>query len=497
MKKWVLVGLLAGTFVPTVGAVAAFTLWQKTQLIAFGVQINGINVGGMNLADARKTLEGKFKFFSSDNVTVTHQGQVILKIPLERLGIKPNFDEALKNALQVGRRKPLKGSFSEFLNAWRFGLNLPMVYDYDEESAQTILKQIAQSLSCLPREAFVEWHEGAVRIVPSQDGIIVSVEETMKLWAKILEKGRWETLPLVVTKIRPEVTTEDLATIEGVVGQATTYFKTSERNRSHNIRLAASKLDHLFIRPKETISFNELVGPRTASKGFRVARVLVQGQFTQDFGGGVCQVSGTLYLAALQAGMEVVQRHRHSRPVAYLPPGLDATVNFGYLDLKLRNPFDTPLYLRTFVKGGRLTVLILGKRQQGVTYKIVRTASKFGKPSVKQIFSPKLPSKVSKVLDKGSSGYHALVWRLKIKNGIVMKRELISSDIYLPAPRLILIGQRVKDNNIQLNQSQSIEPKLPEPMSSDLKSSFKPISPMSASSESASSEQPSLKTNPQ
>ncbi|MFN3421906.1 MAG: VanW family protein, partial [Armatimonadota bacterium] len=282
------------------------------------------------------------------------------------------------------------------------------------------------------------------------------------------KKGQWEILPLIATEVQPEVTTEDVASIDGIVGQATTYFRTSERNRSHNIRLAASRLDHVLIRPGETISFNELVGPRTPKRGFKVARVLVRGQFTEDFGGGVCQVAGTFYLAALRAGMEVVQRHRHSRAVAYLPPGLDATVNFGSLDLKLRNPFDTPLYLRAFVKGGRLTVIVLGKKQQGVTYKIVRSVEKLSEPIARQIPNPSLPENVQKTVDKGSSGYRVVVWRLRVENGIVTKRERISSDVYQAQPQVVRVGQGKRDVKALSVQTQTPQVQTPQTQTSQI-----------------------------
>lgn len=445
MKHWFLFGLVSGILISIVGGGAIFLFWHNTKLIAFGVHIQGIDIGGMKVTDARRTLENKLVLPSFVTVAITHKGQVIQRVRLNDLGLKPNFDEALKNALQIGRNKSLKANLTEFLIAWQGGFHLPMVYDWDEESGRQILNRIAKSLNCHPRRAIVEWRKGNVHIIPSRKGFKVAVDETLSKWAEKLKQGQWENLPLIATDIEPEVTNEDVASIDGVIGQATTHFRTSERNRSHNIRLAASRLDHVLVRPKETLSFNELVGPRTPHRGFRVARVLAQGQFREDFGGGVCQVAGTLYLAALQAGMKVIQRHRHSRPIAYLPPGLDATVDFGSLDLKLRNPFDTPIYLRTFVKGGKLTVLILGKREKGVTYKIFRAVEKFGNNEVKQIPNQNLMPGELKVVDKGSSGYRVVVWRLRIESGIVTKRERISNDTYPPRPKIVQVGTVKKD----------------------------------------------------
>lgn len=466
MRRWFLTGVALGIVVPIVGGGLTFLLWQRTERIAFGVRIQGVNVGGMKVADARRILEVKFAFPASVTVTITHQGQIIRKVRLEELGIKPNFDEALKTALQIGRHKSLRRNLAEFLVALQGGIHLPMVYDWDEQSALQILNQIARSLNRSPQQALVELQKGIVHIVPSRKGFEVAVEETLKTWREQLKRGQWETLTLIATEVPPEVTTEDVAGIDGVVGQATTYFRVSERNRSHNIRLAASRLDHVLIRPGETISFNEIVGPRTPQRGFRVARVLVQGQFTEDFGGGVCQVAGTLYLAALRTGMEIVQRHRHSRDIAYLPPGLDATVNFGSLDLKLRNPFDTPLYLRTFVKGGRLTVIVLGKKQQGVTYKIARSVEKLNEPITRRILDPSLPENVQKTVDKGSSGYRVVVWRLRVENGVVTKRERISSDVYRVQPRVVRVGQGKRNEEASSVQTQTSQAQTYQPRTS-------------------------------
>lgn len=414
MKRWFLVGIALGIVFNVVVCVLSFLLWQRTDLIAFGVCVQGVHIGGTKVADARHILESVFAHPVSVALAVVHQGRVIRKVQLRELGIKPEIDRAVEDALRIGRRESLKASLVEFLTAWKDGVHLPMPYYLDQQTARKLLSRLARSLNRPPRQALIEWNKGKLRIVPSRKGVQVEVEGTLKKWDEELKQGRWETLPLVMNEYQPEVTAEDLAAIDGIVGNATTVFRTSENNRAHNIRLAASRLDHTLIRPNEEISFNSLVGPRTHRQGFRIARILMQGQFTEDFGGGVCQVAGTLYLAALRAGMEVIERHKHSRSIAYLLPGLDAAVNFGSLDLKLRNPFDTPLYLRAFVKGGCLTVLVLGKRQQGTAYKIVRTARE--------------------AVDKGGNGYRVTVWRLQVENGIAVKRERISDDIYRPWP---------------------------------------------------------------
>ncbi|MDT7894418.1 MAG: hypothetical protein LASZOEIN_001155 [Candidatus Fervidibacter sp.] len=452
MWRWFLIGLVSGITIAAGGGWLLFRWWQSTDRIAFGVRVQGIDIGGLKATEAIQVLSRAFPedSFAEIVVPIVCEGQIVRKVKLRELKVKHDERKAVKIALEIGRRQSLLESLREFVTAWQGGINLLMPWEWDRESAKRLLMQLAQTIDRHPQQAQVEFDGKSIRIVPSRDGICVEVDETLMVWQERLSEGQWENLPLITKAIRPEVTTEDVAGIDGVVGQATTNFRTSERNRAYNIRLAASRLDHVLVRPGETISFNELVGPRTPKRGFRMARVLVRGEFTQDFGGGVCQVAGTLYLAALRAGMEVVCRHRHSRPVGYLPPGLDATVNFGSLDLKLRNPFPTPLYIRTFVKGGRLTVFILGKRDPNRTYRIVRHTERISAARESQIPDPSLPAGVRKVVDKGSSGYRVEVWRLVVENGIVVKRERISADIYPSQPKRVRVGMMQKVANANL-----------------------------------------------
>ena len=442
MWRWFLVGTVLGVFLTAGGGWLLFRWWQNTERIAYGVRVQGVDIGGLKATEAVQALNRAFPetSFAKIVVPIVCEGQIVRRVKLKELGVKPDERKAVKNALEIGRRQSFLESLREFVTAWQGGINLPMPWEWDRRSAEHLLVQLAQRIDRPPQRAQVQLDGNSVRIIPSQDGILVDIVGTLRLWQKRLNRGEWENLPLIVKTVRPEVTTEDVATIDGIIGQATTYFRTAETNRAYNIRLAASKLDHVLIRPGETISFNELVGPRTPKRGFRMARVLVRGEFTQDFGGGVCQVAGTLYLAALRAGMEVVCRHRHTRPVGYLPPGLDATVNFGSLDLKLRNPLPTPLYLRTFIKGGRLTVVVLGKRQPNRTYRVVRYTQRISEPREVQILDQSLSVGTRKTVDKGNSGYRVEVWRLVIENGIVVKRERISTDIYPSQPKRVRVG---------------------------------------------------------
>ncbi|HHV63216.1 MAG TPA: VanW family protein [Firmicutes bacterium] len=147
-----------------------------------------------------------------------------------------------------------------------------------------------------------------------------------------------------------------------VVASFSTVLKEGELTRNGNIRLAAEAIDGTRLAPGAVFSFDAIVGPRIREKGYQAAKVIVEGAAAPGIGGGICQVSTTLYNVALLAGMEILERHHHSRPVDYVPLGRDATVAEGSLDLKFRNPTGETIILRAHVGGNRLLIEALAAR---------------------------------------------------------------------------------------------------------------------------------------
>jgi hypothetical protein len=140
------------------------------------------------------------------------------------------------------------------------------------------------------------------------------------------------------------------------IGSFTTYFNISEKSRTKNLKLAAQAINNYQIKPGEIFSFNKTVGPRVPEKGYEKAIIFVNKKKVEDYGGGVCQVSTTLYNAVLDAGLPVLERHPHSLPVPYVPLGKDATVNYGTMDFKFKNDGEKNLLIKATVEKNKLTV---------------------------------------------------------------------------------------------------------------------------------------------
>ncbi|MDR1689215.1 MAG: VanW family protein [Clostridiales bacterium] len=143
-----------------------------------------------------------------------------------------------------------------------------------------------------------------------------------------------------------------------LLGEFKTEFSPHLKSRNSNIKLAAKALDGTIILPGEELSFNEAVGPTTKENGYQLSRIFIKGKDKKGYGGGVCQVSSTLYNAALKAGMDITERHAHSKDVYYVQEGMDAAVSYGGIDLKFANPHDTPVKISTSVSDSEIYITI-------------------------------------------------------------------------------------------------------------------------------------------
>lgn len=157
----------------------------------------------------------------------------------------------------------------------------------------------------------------------------------------------------------PKVDSELLSAIrEKRIGQYVTYFNTNNESRARNIELAAEAINNHVVFPGEIFSFNKTVGPRTTEKGYRKAAEIVRGELSEGIGGGICQVSSTLFNAVDQSGIKIIQRYSHSKKVPYVPPGRDATVSWYGPDFTFQNNFNQPILIKARALGGRVAVII-------------------------------------------------------------------------------------------------------------------------------------------
>lgn len=250
-----------------------------------------------------------------------------------------------------------------------------------------------------------------------------------------------KSISVTVVDIPAAIPTESLKTLafDGVIGEFTTKFNVNDKNRTVNLMAASSKMDKSVLKPGDTLSFNDTIGPRTAETGFKDAYIIINNEYVQGLGGGICQVSSTLYSAAVLANLSIVERAPHAVAVAYIPLGQDATVNYPNLDLKLRNDTQSLIYIRSEVKSGSLTVRLYGKRT-GNTVRFEQQVDKETEFGTVRKVDGSLPPGTVVQDQRGSKGYSVKTWKI-VRDAIGKEtKQLLSRDEYAPTHRILRIG---------------------------------------------------------
>jgi vancomycin resistance protein YoaR len=310
--------------------------------------------------------------------------------------------------------------------------------------AERYFDRLSRAVGRKPTDArFAVTGSGGIAIVPAKDGLEVDVERTSKalLAAAIAPQNR--TARLAVALSAPERSTADAKAmgIIGVVGSYTTTYGGTP-GRLHNVQLVAQLIDGALIAPGKTFSFNGTTGERTADKGFEEAPVIINGELQNGLGGGICQVSTTVFNAAYESGLQIDQRTNHALYISHYPTGRDATVNYPDLDLKFTNDTRHWILLRTFVGAGSLTVNLYGtpqnRRVESETADLVVT----GETPVKRVDDPGLFKGETETELVGSPPRETSVHRkVYLANGTLLHDDTWSSH-YVGEPTVILVGTK-------------------------------------------------------
>lgn len=295
----------------------------------------------------------------------------------------------------------------------------------------------------------------ARKVIPEVDGRLLDVDATRLAIEMGMENGQ-RRIQLVTLKQPAKRRLADLKDVklDTVLGEFETRYDRAEkaRDRTYNLRLAASKLDGRVLLPGETFEFNDSVGPRDEANGYKVATVIAEGELVDGIGGGTCQISGTLHGAVFFSGLEIVYRVPHTRPSAYIKMGLDATVVYPTIDFKFRNPFDFPVVLHETVKNGIVRAEVLGPAKSR-TVTLIRRIT--GVQPYEELERPddKIPRGVRALAQRGVPGFTVSRYRIVRMGPHAVREHWV--DKYPPTAQIIRVGTgdakasevEVKDDN--------------------------------------------------
>lgn len=282
-------------------------------------------------------------------------------------------------------------------------------------------------------------------IYPEVEGVDFDIEEAKKILAD--DKEKYE-ITLKITK--PKVTTSQIGTeaFPDLLGTFTTRYDASLKNRTTNLVIACQKINDKVLLPGETFSYNKALGERTAAAGYKNAAVYENGQVVDGIGGGICQISSTLYNAALLANLDITERKNHMFITSYTPAGRDATVVYGVIDFKFKNTRNYAIKIKASCSNGIAKISIYGIKEENEYDITFRTNTISTIPfTVKYVDDNTLSSGQEKVKQNGANGFVTETYIIKSLNGKVVSTELLSKDTYSAMQKIILRGTKGTTTN--------------------------------------------------
>lgn len=431
-------------------ALTAGLLWAGS-LTAFAAPVfpEGISLGGQSLAgmtadEAEAAAADYVKAQGDQTVTLNVDGQDVTTTA-RGLGCHWANESAVKEAAakyaggslirQYMAKKDLAGS----------PVDLPLEVKADSGSVAQFVNSQCQDMGTAPRDAAIVRENGAFVITESAPGKTVDAEATEEALNQAFAQGLKEPVwaEAVIVETEPAVTTEDLASIQDVLGSATTSFASSGSARSTNVSVGASKINGRVLMPGEVLSGYECLQPFTSANGYKGAASYANGQVVDSIGGGVCQVSTTLYNAALEAELEIVQRQNHSMIVTYVDPSMDAAIAGTVKDLKIKNNYSTPIYVEGYTQDKKITFTIYGKETRPANRQVEYVSETLGRTSPgdpQLIVDPSLAPGAQVRVQSSHTGLRSRLWKVVTVDGVEQERTLLNEDTYNASKAIYRVG---------------------------------------------------------
>ncbi|MBC8016599.1 MAG: VanW family protein [Sporomusaceae bacterium] len=434
-----------------------------------GVTVDGIDVSGRNREEVAQLLKAWQKKRNDQYITL-YYGEMVFKLEAASIDFDLDINDTINAAWNYGRDGFWWERIKKIRDAEKNGYNIPLNTRYSEVKLNQLIKQWQGIIERPARNATLSLATGG--LIAEQQGARLESDALRPLVLRALINEEDNAVALPVTTIYPEVTADHIAStgIREALSVYTTIFNSGDANRTANIKLSAQKTNGYIIYPGKVFSFNEIVGPREEVYGFKEALEIVDGEFVPGIGGGICQLSSTLYNAVILANLGIAERYNHSKPLSYVPLGRDATVAYGILDFKFTNNTPNPLMIMAEVNGNKLTVGIFGKSRIAETIEIASIKQEPVLPAIIQKPDDTLYMGETKIEKQGKPGPAVITVRIVRSQGREIKREVLSKDRYLPDDTIIRVGTQMPPFMREgLQDSQDKQPAKPVNPANDIK----------------------------
>lgn len=447
--------------IATGSVLAVFLIWYlrlnasvnkvPKDVICDNIYIGDVNVSGMKTKEAKKALKEKEKQYQETKIQLVAE-EASVEVTLQDLGFGiEKTDKLVEDAVAYGKNGGLMKRNSEIKQLKKEKKVFPLTYAVEDEAVKTVVEKKMPPLKNGAENATIRREDGKFVITEEKKGVTIDIEESVKTikayFDKKWKKSEGESIKLVTKVDEPRITKAQLQEIKNVLGSYTTNCGVGG-GRVQNIITGAKHINGAVIMPGEVYSANAAMEPYTAENGFAEAGSYENGKVVQTMGGGICQVSSTLYNAVILSELEIVERFAHSMLVNYVEPSMDAAIAGDYKDLKFKNNTDAPIYLEGYVSGGYITFKVYGKETRSATRTIKYESEVVSKTEAGKKFQAS--GDPIGTLTKASSGYtgmKAKLWKITYENGVEVDRKVVNNSTYRASDAVYNVG--TASDNVQ------------------------------------------------
>lgn len=411
--------------------------------ISEGIYIESVYIGGMTVEEAEAALADYIEELSATEFTLV-AGDKQIRFDASDMGFAITNEGIVEEAMSVGKTGSLLKRYKDLTDLEHGDLVLELDVCIDTEIVTALLNDNIKKIDTEAVNNGLIRENGKFTYVPGKTGIAVNVGPSVALIDEYIS-DEWNredaTIELSAEITEPKGSEEELAQVKDLLGGYSTNFKTSVPARITNIDVATDRINGTVLYPGEEFSVNETILYRNAENGYEMAGSYEGGQTVQSYGGGVCQVSTTLYNAVILAELEITERQNHSMTVAYVPLAMDAAIAGDYLDLKFKNNTEYPIYLEGYTKGKDLYFNIYGveTRPANRTIEFESVVLSSEDPGT-QFTAVELPIGTVTQTQSKHMGYKTQLWKIVKEDGVEVSREKFNTSNYKSSPKVLAIG---------------------------------------------------------
>lgn len=424
---------------------------KNEDTIKTGIYAGDIELSGMTASEAKATVEEYVAGLQDTEIKLLAAEDREVVVTAGDLGVCWANPELVEEAVEIGSHGNVIERYKVLKDLEHENKIYPILLSFD---LQAISDTLTEKCAKYDREAVnvsLKREDGEFYIVEGQKGYRLDVETSIDLVNDYLTED-WNhqpcTIALDIAVEEPKGSTEELAEVKDVLGSFTTAYTSSGSSRSANVENGCKLIDGITLYPGEEFSTYETVSPFSEANGYYMAGSYVNGKVVDSLGGGICQVSTTLYNAVLRAELEVTERHNHSMIVSYVDPSADAAIaESSGKDFRFVNNLDYPIYIEGYTKGKKITFNIYGKetRDAGREVRYESEILEVTNPPADTIYADASYPIGYIVTESAHIGYRAKLWKIVTENGVEVSRTEVNSSKYKMVPRSATVGTATSD----------------------------------------------------